>query len=104
MAEVAVRDLGCSGFETGSGILAGLDWVAVTLLGPAVVDMSIGGSLSGAFRLGTRNLFPLGVVGATSDASSSADVCDYSAARVGEALTVDATASNEIRALYSHPV
>ena len=99
---VPVRVLNCSGSGTASGIIAGLDWIAATRRGPAVVNMSLGGGASAALDTAVRNLVASGVTVVVAAGNSNADACNYSPARVLEAMTTGATASNDSRASYSN--
>ena len=99
---VPVRVLNCTGAGSSSGVIAGLDWVAANRSGPTVVNMSLGGGASPALDTAVRNLVATGVTVVVAAGNSNADACNYSPARVGEALTTGATTSSDARAWYSN--
>ena len=97
-----VRVLGCDGFGTDSGVIAGMDWVAATHASPAVVNMSLGGTANDAIDDAVKNLFKSGVTVVVSAGNKSAEACNYSPARAFEAITVGATAETDERAWFSN--
>ncbi|USX11662.1 S8 family peptidase [Oxalobacteraceae bacterium OTU3CAMAD1] len=99
---VPVRVLGCNGSGTMSGVLAGLDWVAVNAVRPAVVNMSLGGGLSYTLDRAVANVVSRGISVAVAAGNSNVDACTSSPAREPSAITVGATASNDARASYSN--
>ena len=99
---VPVRVMDCVGRGSGSGVIAGLDWIASDRSGPAVVNMSLGGATFSALDTAVRNLVASGVTVAVSAGNSNADACDFSPARVSEALTAGATVSHDARSSYSN--
>lgn len=99
---VPVRVLGCNGSGTMSGVLAGLEWVAVNAARPAVVNMSLGGGISYAMDRAVANVVSRGITVAVAAGNSSVDACNSSPAREPSAITVGATASNDARASYSN--
>ena len=99
---VPVRVLNCTGAGSSSGVIAGLDWIAANRSGPTVVNMSLGGGLSPALDAAVQNLVASGVTVVVAAGNSNADACNYSPARVAEALTTGATTSSDARAWYSN--
>ena len=99
---VPVRVLGCNGSGTMSGVLAGLDWVAVNAVRPAVVNMSLGGGLSYTLDRAVANVVSRGITVAVAAGNSNVDACNSSPAREPSAISVGATASNDARASYSN--
>jgi len=100
---VPVRVLNCQGSGTISGVIAGLDWVARDhISGPAVVNMSLGGSASAALDAAVAGVVNDGVTVAVAAGNSNADACLSSPSRVAQALTVGATTSTDARASYSN--
>src|SRR5215216_1935518 len=99
----AVRVLNCSGSGTTSGVIAGINWVTSQhTTGKAVANMSLGGGASSALDTAVRNSIADGVVYAIAAGNSNANACNYSPARVAEAITVGATTSSDARASYSN--
>jgi subtilisin family serine protease len=103
-AIVPVRVLDCGGSGTVSGVIAGLDWVAGqhTTGSLAVANMSLGGGASSTLDSAVNNLISRGVTVVVAAGNSAADACNYSPARVANAITVAATTSSDSRASYSN--
>lgn len=99
---VPVRVLNCQGSGTTSGVIAGVDWVTANHVKPAVANMSLGGGASTALDNAVKNSVAAGVTYAVAAGNSNANACNYSPARVAEALTVGATTSTDARASYSN--
>jgi subtilisin family serine protease len=100
---VAVRVLNCSGSGTTSGVIAGINWVTSKhTTGKAVANMSLGGGASSSLDTAVNNSINDGIVYAIAAGNSSANACNYSPARVANAITVGATTSTDARASYSN--
>lgn len=99
---VSVRVLDCRGGGTVSGVIAGVDWATANASGPSVANMSLGGGASSALDDAVRNSVTAGITFVVAAGNSNANACNYSPARVGEAITVGATTSNDSRASYSN--
>jgi subtilisin family serine protease len=98
----AVRVLNCSGSGTTSGVIAGVNWVTANAVKPAVANMSLGGSASTALDLAVQNSIASGVLYSIAAGNSNTNACTQSPARVGNALTVAASGSNDARASFSN--
>ncbi len=98
----AVRVLDCNGSGTLSGVIAGIDWVTANHIAPAVANMSLGGGASTSLDNATRNSVAAGVSHAVAAGNDNADACNFSPARVDQALTVGATTTVDARASYSN--
>jgi subtilisin family serine protease len=101
---VPVRVLDCSGSGTTSGVIAGVDWVTSDHAAgtPAVANMSLGGGISSALDTAVNNSINDGVTYAIAAGNDGLDACNYSPARVTNAITVGATTSTDSRASYSN--
>lgn len=101
---VAVRVLGCNGSGTTSGVIAGVDWVTSNHAAgaPAVANMSLGGSASSSLDTAVSNSINDGVTYAIAAGNSNADACNYSPARVANALTVGSTTNTDARSSFSN--
>lgn len=101
---IPVRVLDCSGSGSYSTVISGLDWIAANHRAgdAAVVNMSLGGSASSTLDGAVRNLIAKGIHVVVAAGNSSADACNYSPARVLDAITVGATTSSDSRASYSN--
>lgn len=104
---VAVRVLGCDGSGTTSGVIAGIDWVTANAFKPAVANMSLGGSASTSLDTAVKNSIAAGI-GYTVSAGNgnfigrAQDACNYSPARVPEAMTISATDSADRKASWAN--
>jgi len=101
---VAVRVLNCQGSGTTSGVIAGVDWVRSNHTGtnPAVANMSLGGSASSSLDTAVNNSINDGVTYVIAAGNSNANACNYSPARVANALTVGSTTSIDARSSFSN--
>lgn len=100
---VAVRVLDCAGSGTTSGVIAGINWVTSNhTTGAAVANMSLGGSASSSLDTAVKNSIADGVTYAVAAGNNNKRACNYSPARVAEAITVGATTSTDARASYSN--
>jgi aqualysin 1 len=106
---VAVRVLNCRGSGTTSGVIAGVNWVTSNHLAgkPAVANMSLGGGASSALDTAVRNSIADGVSYAIAAGNGNAlgiaqNACNYSPARVSEAMTISATDSSDRKASWAN--
>ena len=99
---VAVRVLDSSGNGTFSGVIAGVDFVTSNHQAgqPAVANMSLGGGASSALDTAVENSINDGVTYAIAAGNDGLNACDYSPARVPNAITVGATAMNDGRSIF----
>jgi aqualysin 1 len=98
----SVRVLNCQGSGTISGVVAGVNWVTNNRQLPAVANMSLGGSASTTLDNAVKNSVSAGVTYAVAAGNSNANACNYSPARVAEALTVGSTTSSDARSSFSN--
>lgn len=103
----AVRVLGCSGSGATSGVIAGVDWVTAHALHPAVANMSLSGGASTALDDAVRSSIASGIAYAVAAgngnfAGIARNACNYSPARVVEAMTVSATDSSDTKASWAN--
>jgi subtilisin family serine protease len=106
---VAVRVLDCNGSGSVSGVIAGINWVTADHQAgqPAVANMSLGGSGSGALDTAVRNSIADGVsyavaAGNGNNGGIAQDACKSSPARVGEAMTIGASNASDAKASWSN--
>jgi aqualysin 1 len=104
---VAVRVLDCAGSGTNSGVIAGVDWVAANHVKPAVANMSLGGGASTALDAAVNNAINAGVsfvvaAGNGNTGGKAQPACNYSPARVPNAITVSATSNTDAKASYAN--
>jgi subtilisin family serine protease len=107
VALVAVRVLDCQGSGTTTGVVAGIDWVTANHTKPAVANMSLGGGASTALDAAVRNSVAAGVTYVVAAGNGdflgrAQDACNYSPARVAEAMTIGATNSSDQKASWSN--
>jgi len=98
----AVRVLNCVGSGTTAGVIAGLDWVTANRVTPAVANMSLGGGASDALDDAVRRSIAAGVTYAVAAGNNNRNACNYSPARVAEALTAGATTAADVRSSFSN--
>ncbi|MBX3294599.1 MAG: S8 family peptidase [Acidobacteria bacterium] len=98
----AVRVLNCSGSGSNSGVIAGVDWVTANHVKPAVANMSLGGGASSALDTAVNNSINAGVSYVVAAGNSNANACNYSPARVANAITVGSTTSSDARSSFSN--
>ena len=106
---VAVRVLDCNGSGATSGVIAGVDWVTGNHAAgqPAVANMSLGGGASSALDTAVRNSIADGVSYAVAAGNGNIlgfaqNACNYSPARVTDAMTIGATGQNDAKASWSN--
>jgi subtilisin family serine protease len=102
---VAVKVLGCTGSGSSAGIAQGIDFVTAQHAAgtPAVANMSLGGTGSDAImENAVRNSIADGVTYAIASGNSNSDACNFTPARVAEAITVNASDINDARASFSN--
>jgi PKD repeat protein len=97
---VSVRVLAPGG--AAKNIIAGVDWVTANHRKPAVANMSLGGGASQALDTAVRNSVAAGVTYVVAGVNQGDDACNYSPARVREALTIGATNRTDGKASWSN--
>lgn len=102
----AVRVLGCSGSGSSADVIDGVDWVTQHHQNhpnhPAVANISLGGPPSPAEDTAVRNAISNGVSIVISAGNDNNDACNYSPARVAQAIVVGAIDSNDHRAISTN--
>jgi subtilisin family serine protease len=101
---VAVKVLDCNGSGSFAGVAAGIDWVTSNhTSGPAVANMSLGASGSdAATENAVRNSIADGVTYGIASGNSNSNACNFTPARVAEAITVNASTNTDARASFSN--
>jgi len=104
---VGVRVLDCQGSGTWSQVIAGIDWVTTNHVAKSVANMSLGGGASSSVDNAVRNSIAAGVTYSIAAGNGSfpwggQDACNYSPARVTQALTVSATNSSDQRPSFAN--
>ncbi len=104
---VAVRVLNCQGSGTNAGVVAGIDWVANNAVLPAVANLSLGGGANSTVDNAVKAAVARGVTFVVAAGNGNIfgiaqNACNYSPARVPEAITVGATTKTDAKASYSN--
>ncbi|GAB4182547.1 MAG: hypothetical protein Tsb002_04060 [Wenzhouxiangellaceae bacterium] len=97
-----VRVFGCGNTTSTAAIIAGVDWVANNRITPAVANMSLGGPASSAMDQSVNNLINRGVTVVVAAGNSNTNACNFSPARVANAITVGSTTSSDARSSFSN--
>ncbi|MBA3579432.1 MAG: S8 family peptidase [Gemmatimonadota bacterium] len=103
----AVRVLDCAGSGSWSGVIAGMDWVTANRVLPAVANMSLGGGASASVDDATKRMIASGVATAVAAGNGNQggraqNACNYSPARVPEAMTIGATTKTDSKTSWSN--
>lgn len=103
----AVRVLDCNGSGSWSGVIAGVDWVIVNRVRPAVANMSLGGGANTSVDDAVKRMIASGVgtavaAGNGNQGGRAQDACKYSPARVPEAMTIGATTKTDAKTSWSN--
>lgn len=106
---VAVRVLDCNGSGPISGVIAGLNWVIGNHQAgqPAVANMSLGTGANSSLDTAVRNTIADGVSVAVAAGNGNflgfaQNACNYSPARVAEAMTISATGQNDAKVSWAN--
>ncbi|MFD1051128.1 S8 family peptidase, partial [Kibdelosporangium lantanae] len=100
---VAVKVLDCTGNGTFAQVLDGINWVTANAVKPAVANMSLGAKTSDlATENALRNSIASGITYTVSSGNSNANACDFTPAKVSEAITVNAADDHDTRAWFSN--
>ncbi|MCD9032859.1 S8 family peptidase [Luteimonas sp. Y-2-2-4F] len=99
---VPVRVFGCGNTTTTDAIVAGIDWVRLNHVKPAVANLSLGGGASTVLDGAINNLNNAGVTAVVAAGNNNANACNYSPARVANAVTVGSTTSSDARSSFSN--
>jgi subtilisin family serine protease len=98
----AVRVLNCSGSGTTAQVAAGIDWVTANAVKPAVANMSLGGGVDATLDAAVSRSIASGVTYGIASGNSNTNACNFSPARVPEAITVNASTRTDARASFSN--
>ncbi|HBK56236.1 MAG TPA: serine protease [Xanthomonadales bacterium] len=99
---VPVRVFGCTGGAANSTIVSAMDWVRTNHVKPAVVNMSLGGPAASTIDTAANNLINAGVTLVVAAGNDNQNACNFSPARVANAITVGSTTSTDARSSFSN--
>lgn len=100
---IPVRVLDCNGSGTLSGVISGIDWaIQDHTTTPAVLNMSLGGGLSGILDAAVQRAVDDGITVVVAAGNSAADACAYSPAAAPNAITVGSTTTSDTRSSFSN--
>ncbi|MFE9845264.1 S8 family peptidase [Streptomyces goshikiensis] len=94
---VAVRVTDCRDRAATSAIIAAADWITAHAVKPAVVNMSINGGGSTAEDDAIKRSIASGVTWVVSSGNGNTDACGNSPARIGAAIVVNNSTSDDAR-------
>jgi subtilisin family serine protease len=97
-----VRVLDCNGSGSFSGIIAGIDWVRVNRVNPAVANLSLGGGYSSTLNNAVTNLANSGVFVAVAAGNENQDACNVSPASASAVTTVASSTSSDAKSSFSN--
>jgi subtilisin family serine protease len=97
-----VRVLDCNGSGSTSGILAGIDWVRLNHIKPAIANMSLGGGFSSTLNNAVNNLATAGVFVAVAAGGSNTDACNTSPASAANVTTAGCSTRSDLRCSSSN--
>jgi subtilisin family serine protease len=92
-----VRVLDCNGGGSMSAIIAGVDWVRVNRINPAVANLSLGGGVNTTLNTAVTNLSNSGVFVSVAAGNSNSNACNYSPASAAAAFTTASSESSDAR-------
>ena len=99
----SVRVLPCTNSGMVSDLIEGMDWIVANRIKPAVANISITASgPSSMIDAAVQKAIDAGVTVVVAAGNYNLDACNYSPARVANAITVGATTSADARAGYSN--
>ena len=98
----AVRVLNCSGSGSTSGIIAGIDWVRLNHIKPAVANMSLGGGFSSSLNTASTNLANAGVFLAVAAGNENQNACNVSPASASAVFTTASSTSGDAKSSFSN--
>lgn len=99
----SVRVLNCKGSGSISGIVAGINWIISNATLPAVANMSLGmNGTSFTWDRAVHQLLASGVVTSLAAGNGGKNACNYSPARVADAMTIGATTSADAKTSWSN--
>jgi len=87
----AVRVLDCNGGGALGDTIAGVDWVTMNAVYPAMANMSLGGPSSPTLDTAVTNSVATGITYTVAAGNQNDDACFYSPSEVATAITVGAT-------------
>jgi subtilisin family serine protease len=97
-----VRVLDCAGSGSFSGIIAGIDWVRLNRINPAVANLSLGGGYSSTLNNAVTNLANSGVFVAVAAGNENQDACNVSPASASTVTTVASSTSSDAKSSFSN--
>jgi subtilisin family serine protease len=102
---IPVRVCNAQGQCTDADIVKAVDWVTRNVAKPAVVNMSLGGTVDAATQAtedAIRASIASGITYVVAAGNDSKDACLYSPARMPEVITTGATSQNDRRSFFSN--
>ena len=94
----AVRVIGCGPSAPIATIVAGVNWTTQNHQKPAVANLSLGGATSSALDQAISGLINAGVTAVVAAGNNNSNACNFSPARVSNAITVASIAQGDRKA------
>jgi len=100
----AVKVLNSAGSGTTAGVISGINYVtnAKSAIRPSIGSMSLGGGASPTLDAAVEQSIVAGVSYAIAAGNDNSNACNYSPARVPNAVTLGATANTDVRSTFSN--
>jgi subtilisin family serine protease len=99
---IGVRVFACSNTGSTSTIIAGIDWTAANAIKPAVANLSLGAAANSTLDAAVNGMINAGVITVVAAGNDNQPACNYSPARVANAITVAASTASDGRWINSN--
>lgn len=98
----ALRALNCDGSGSATAVIQSINWIIARHLKPAVINLSLGGSVSSSLDEAVEAAVGAGIVVVSAAGNSAIDACLSSPGRALNGITVGATNASDVLAPFSN--